>query len=109
MHFMISEPPSTPVNLRVSDLSTTAVSISWDKAEDSAEVTQYYIDMKEEDDAEYTPFTQVDGKITSITTEFLRKGRRYRFRVRAKNLAGFGEPPAELQESVVLKTAYSKI
>lgn len=80
------------------------MTISWDAppSDGSSDASQYYIDLKEESEYDYTPVGRVDGKITSFTTEFLRKGRQYRFRVRARNSAGFSEPPALLPTSVAL-------
>ena len=94
--------------MRATDITPNAVTISWDAppSDGSSDVAQYYIEMKEEQGFEYAPVGKVDGRVNSFTTEFLRKGKLYRFRVRARNSAGFSEPPAELSEPVgLLKVA----
>lgn len=101
---MSQEPPGPPTNLRVSDITSSIVTLAWDAPppDSSSDVAQYYIDMKEEHEIEYAPIGRVDGRINSFTAEFLRKGKLYRFRVRAKNSAGFSEPLAELPNLVGL-------
>lgn len=96
--------PFSPSNLRPSNITTSSLTLTWDAPpyDSSSEVAQYFIDVKEEQDLDFTPAGRVDGHITSFKTESLRKGKLYRFRVRAKNSVGFSEPPAELREPVGL-------
>lgn len=102
--------PCSPSNLRVSNVTSSSLTLTWDAPpyDSSSEVAQYYIDVKEEQDLDFTSAGRVDGRITSFTTESLRKGKLYRFRVRAKNSAGFSEPPAELREPVALLDVIGK-
>lgn len=85
-------------------MTSRAVTINWDPppSDGSCDVAQYYIDIREENSSDYTPAGRVDGRINSFTADFLNKGFLYNFRVKAKNSAGFGEPPAELREPVEL-------
>jgi len=46
---------------------------------------------------------KVSNRITSYTVEQLHRGRLYRFRVRSKNAAGYGQSVAELDTPVQLK------
>ena len=66
-------------------------------------MTQYSVDMREEQDADYSPVAKVSSRITSYTVEDLHRGRLYRFRVQSKNAAGYSEAAAELDASVQLK------
>jgi len=59
--------------------------------------------MREEQEAEYSSVAKVSNRITSYTVEDLHRGRLYRFRVRAKNAAGFSDEAAELDAPVQLK------
>lgn len=88
----------------MSAVTGSAVTLDWDAApsDGSSDVAQYYIDLKDEQDFEYSTVGRVDGRVNSFTAEFLRKGRVYRFRVRAKNSAGFSEPPTEVPHPVEL-------
>ena len=100
------EPPGTPRNLHVTDITTTSVTLGWEPPESrdgTYDVTQYNIDMREDQVAEYSAVAKVSSRITSYTVEELHRGRLYRFRVRAKNAAGYSEPAAELDSPVQLK------
>lgn len=86
------------------------MTIGWDapQSDGSSDVAQYYIDLKEEGESEYSPVGRVDGRINSFTTERLRRGKLYHFRVTAKNSAGVSEPPAKTVEPVSLLKAAGK-
>lgn len=98
------EPPGTPTNLRATNITSRAVTVSWDPppSDGSSDVAQYYVDIREADSPDFVPAGRVDGRIHTFTTEFLRKEIKYHFRVRSKNSAGFCEPPAELDPPVEL-------
>ena len=99
-------PPGVPRNLHVTDVTTSAISIGWEPpatSDGTGDVMQYNIDMKEEQDAEYSALTKVSNRITSYTVEELQRGRLYRFRVWSKNSAGQSESAAELDAPVQLK------
>ena len=107
---LISEPPNTPRNLQVTGITTDSVSLSWEAPETdgTCDVMQYSVDMREEEHADYVSLAKLSSLITSYTAEYLQKGRLYRFRVRAKNAAGFSEQSAELDSPVQVKTPLSK-
>jgi len=98
-------PPGAPRNLHVTDITTSSVSLGWEppEADSSCQVTQYNLDMREEQDSEYSAVAKVSNRITSYTVEELHRGRLYRFRVRSKNAAGYSESAAELDAPVQLK------
>lgn len=88
----------------MSNVTNRSLTLSWDAHpfDDDTDISHYYVDMKEEQDLNFTPAGRVDGHIHSFKTDLLQKGKLYHFRVKAKNSAGFSEPPAELPESVGL-------
>jgi len=98
-------PPDAPRNLHVTDITTSAISLGWEPpaSDGSSEVTQYNVDMRQDEDAEYSAVAKVSNRITSYTVEDLHRGRLYRFRVRSKNAAGYSESAAELDAPVQLK------
>jgi titin len=108
IHF-IQEPPGTPRNLQVSDITTDSVSLSWEPPESdgTCDVVQYSIDMREDHQNEFISLAKLSSYLTSYTAEYLQTGRLYRFRVRAKNAAGFCEKAAELENPVQVKIPLS--
>ena len=103
--FTVVEPPGAPRNLKTTEVTTDTVSLSWEApvSDGTNDVTQYTVDVRDDQDLDYVPVARLDGRITSYTVECLRCGRLYRFRVRAKNAAGFSETSAELDKPVELK------
>jgi len=101
----VLEPPAAPRNLHVTDVTTTSVTLGWEPpaTDGPYDVTQYNIDMREDQAAEYSSVAKVSSRVTSYTVEDLHRGRAYRFRVRSKNAAGYSEPAAELDTPVQLK------
>lgn len=100
----LSDLPATPINFRVTDVGTSTVTLAWDPAPPGTpEVTQYLVDMLEEPEADYSPVGRVDSKQNNFTAEFLRRGKLYHFRLRAKNDAGYSMPAAELKDTVQVK------
>jgi len=94
----------------VTDVTTTTISLGWEPPVSdggSDDVTQYSVDVREEqqqrDAADYATLATLSGRITSYTVEQLHRGRLYRFRVRAKNAAGYSQSAAELDQPVQLK------
>ena len=68
--FIVLGPPGAPRNLHVTDITTSAISISWEPpvtSEGKGDVTQYNIEMKEEQEAEYSAVAKMSNRITSYT------------------------------------------
>ena len=89
----------------MTDVTTSAISIGWEPpvSDGTCDVTQYVIDVREEQDVDYSAAAKVSSRVTSYTVEDLHRGRLYRFRVRSKNAAGYSESAAELDAPVQLK------
>uniref|UniRef100_A0A3P9CRU0 Titin n=1 Tax=Maylandia zebra TaxID=106582 RepID=A0A3P9CRU0_9CICH len=81
-------PPGPPNNPKVTDHSSTTVSLSWSRPiyDGGAQITGYIIEMKEATDDEWiisTPHTALEATIDGLTT-----GEEYSFRVTAVNDKG---------------------
>lgn len=109
--YTVLEPPGTPRNLQVTDITTDSITLSWEAPESdgTCDVVQYQVDMKDDQQTDYTSVGKLSARITTYTVEYLHKGRLYRFRVRAKNAAGYSERAAELDSPVQVKTPLSML
>ena len=79
---------------------------SWKAPADDggAELTGYVIERKEEDDDFWTTLPDVVSA-TSHTVKGLKKGKKYKFRVRAENIYGLSDP-GETDKSILAKNPY---
>uniref|UniRef100_A0A5K3EN24 non-specific serine/threonine protein kinase n=1 Tax=Mesocestoides corti TaxID=53468 RepID=A0A5K3EN24_MESCO len=91
----VDEPtvPDSPQNLEITDVNEDSVSLEWVKPRGTGtqKPTGYIVEYKTPD-GEWTRATVGQVKGTSVTVPGLEKGKRYMFRVSAKNDAGIGEP-----------------
>jgi len=79
------------------DMSTYFMTLEWDSFKVAPD--DIVVEMRAEDESEFTRVAQLKGKITQVLIENIDKTKRYTFRVSARNESGRGETAAvELTE-----------
>ena len=84
------ELPRAPKNLRMyPDLSTFTMTLEWDTFKVLPD--NIIVEMKAEDESNFTKVAELKGKITQVLIENIDKMKRYTFRVTGRNESGNGE------------------
>ena len=81
------------------DLSTFSMTLEWDSFRVAPDAL--IVEMKAEDETDFTPVAKLKGKITQVLIENINKTKRYTFRVTGRNESGSGETATvELTEAL---------
>ncbi|KAM3869988.1 immunoglobulin superfamily member 22-like [Diretmus argenteus] len=92
--------PGLVRNLRVSDSSSSSISLSWRPPEQGDEPSGYVLEVRPENTKEWMKTTKIPIAGTAFTVGGLQERMKYFFRIRAVNEGGVGEP-IELSEGVL--------
>ena len=100
-------PPSAPSSVRVTSISSDAVTLAWEAPErdGGAPITGYVIERRDAKYGGWTTLADVHSSTHSFKVTRLLEGNEYFFRVVAQNEVGFGHG-IETARSVVVKSPY---
>ncbi|KAK3103159.1 hypothetical protein FSP39_016894 [Pinctada imbricata] len=86
--------PGAPSNPHVVDVDEGSVTLSWNKPKDDGgkKIQGYVVEYKDPTSGRWKPHSDIPVNDTVATVDGLKKDKEYEFRVRAKNMAGLGEP-----------------
>ena len=101
-------PPSAPRDLKVTDTSQSAIAIEWKEPDNTGGVhlTGYIIEMCTQDESQFSLVGMVAGSQMDYEAIGLKENEGYKFRVRARNIVGVSEQPAEIGDPVVAKMPF---
>ena len=105
---IVLDKPAPPTDLAVKDIFADHCTLTWKPPADDggAELTGYVIERKDEDDDIWQTLPDVVSN-TTHTVKGLKKGHKYKFRVRAENIYGVSDP-AETDKAIVAKNPYGR-
>ena len=98
----VSDPPSSPQDLRVLGTDSGSVSLSWDPAQETAKapVDGYIIEIAEGNSKDFSEIAIVDKKTCTFKATDLEEGMKYDFCVKAQNSSGNSSGFAQLHKPV---------
>ena len=107
----ISDPPSPPGSLSVSDTSPDSVTLTWTlpPSDGGAAVTHYIIEQRLASETNFMQVGKVDGMTFSYKTTGLTKDKDYMFCVKAENPAGVSSEGAQLEKPVTAKHPFGML
>ena len=101
-YLILTEVPQPPTSLHVSDVTKTALTLTWEPPYGDDTISGYLIEKRQPHSDTWEKITRVPGKIRSHHMTGLTPGAMFNFRVSAENPAGISSP-AELPVAVELK------
>jgi titin len=95
----ITDPPSEPRNLTVTDVQADSVALQWSPPETTGgiDLLGYVVERREVGRQQWARVGQTNPDVTTIKARNLLEGRPYTFRVMAENLEGLSEPATMLK------------
>lgn len=105
--FPTAEPPR---NVRVSDISKTAITLSWQKPafDGGSKITGYIVEKRDLPDGRWTKASFTNVIETQFTVSGLTQNSRYEFRVFAKNAVGSISNPSDVVGPITCVDTYGK-
>ncbi|ESO03551.1 hypothetical protein HELRODRAFT_191869 [Helobdella robusta] len=105
---IVLDKPSPPRDLNVSEVFADRCTLDWKPPADDggAEVTGYIIEKCDEDTGLWLPISDVISG-TKHVVKGLKKGKKYKFRVKAENQYGVSDP-VETDRPILAKNPYDK-
>ncbi|CAF1068172.1 unnamed protein product, partial [Rotaria sordida] len=99
--------PQGPSHVEVGNQTENSVTLKWDKPKNDggSKITGYQVEIKKPDSDIWEIANDYPIKGNDFTIDNLQTGKKYQFRVKAKNTAGWGDY-AELDRSITLKPDY---
>ena len=99
------DPPGPPIDVKIDDYDKKWVKLSWQKPrfDGGTKITHYVIEKKEDISTRFMKHCDTDTDDLAFKVTDLTENSKYKFRVRAANKAGVGEP-SEPTEEVTCKT-----
>jgi hypothetical protein len=106
INVIVLDKPGAPENLQVSDIHAEHCKLSWQPPSDDggAEIAGYVVEKCEEGSQFWE---KVPGVVSGTSHEVkdLEPGKKYKFRVKAENMYGTGEP-VETDRAILAKNPY---
>lgn len=105
--FLTIEPPR---NVRVSDVSKTAVNLSWQKPpyDGGSKITGYIVEKRDLPNGRWTKASFTNVIETQFTVSGLTQNSQYEFRVFAKNAVGSISNPSDVIGPITCVDTYGK-
>lgn len=88
------DPPAPPGLPEIEDWNENSVKLKWERPirDNGAPITSYIIEVMDKDSGNFVKAIEIPGNVCTGTVPKLVEGEQYKFRVKAVNKAGPGEP-----------------
>ena len=102
--------PGAPKNLCVKNVDGAKVTVSWVQPENDggSPITDYVVLYCDAEKNKYKECGTIKADCLEFTSEKLKRGKEYKFKVLSKNEVGVSESGAELEQSVQIKEKTEK-
>ena len=109
MSLVPADKPSSPLNLRVTDVYKDFVSLAWEEPESNggSDITDYVIEKRDTSKTNWYTAGNVNGRTLDFKVTKLFEGTDYNFRVSAENKIGVSDP-TELSEPVTAQLPFGE-